>query len=151
VFATLAPAYPYACVTQTAPIRLTQFSPRAGCASKFTPAYLERVLEGYAPTDLDGYSSGIDSHDDAGWVAFGEGLLLQSVDFFTPIVDDPRRFGEIAAANALSDIYAMGGDPLAALNLVTFPCELDPAVLREILAGGAAIPCRTTSPSTAWR
>jgi selenide, water dikinase len=125
-------------VAERTGIRLTRFSPKAGCASKFTPAYLEQVLAGFAPADADGFASGIDSHEDAGYVAFGGGLLLQSVDFFTPIVDDPRRFGEIAAANALSDIYAMGGEPLTALNLVAFPCELDPAVLREILAGGRA-------------
>jgi len=76
--------------------------------------------------------------DDAGWIEFGGGLLLQSVDFFTPIVDDPRRFGEIAAANALSDIYAMGGRPLTAMNLVAFPKELDLEILREILDGGLA-------------
>ena len=119
-------------------IRLTQFSQKAGCASKFDPAYLEQVLAGFAPSDADGFASGIESHDDAGYVAFGGGLLLQSVDFFTPIVDDPWRFGEIAATNALSDIYAMGGEPLTALNVVAFPCELEAEVLREILAGGRA-------------
>ena len=80
--------------------------------------------------------SGIETRDDAGYVPFGGGLLLQSVDFFTPIVDDPYRFGQIAAANALSDIYAMGGVPLTAMNLVAFPCSLDLGILREILAGG---------------
>jgi selenide,water dikinase len=80
--------------------------------------------------------SGMETRDDAGYVPFGDGLLLQSVDFFTPIVDDPYRFGQIAAANALSDIYAMGGVPLTALNLVAFPCSLDLGILREILAGG---------------
>jgi selenide,water dikinase len=80
--------------------------------------------------------SGIETRDDAGYVPFGGGLLLQSVDFFTPIVDDPYRFGQIAAANALSDIYAMGGEPLTAMNLVGFPCSLDLEILREILAGG---------------
>jgi selenium donor protein len=119
-------------------VRLTQFTSKAGCASKFTPAYLEEVLSGFAPADADGFASGMESHDDAGYIAFGGGLLLQSVDFFTPIVDDPYRFGQVAAANALSDIYAMGGEPLTALNLVAFPCELDPEVLREILAGGAS-------------
>jgi selenide,water dikinase len=119
-------------------VRLTQFTQKAGCASKFTPAYLEQVLSGFAPADADGFASGMESHDDAGYIAFGGGLLLQSVDFFTPIVDDPYRFGQVAAANALSDIYAMGGEPLTALNLVAFPCELDPEVLREILAGGAS-------------
>ncbi|BBL78515.1 selenide, water dikinase [Rubrobacter xylanophilus] len=78
----------------------------------------------------------MDTRDDAGYVPFGGGLLLQSVDFFPPIVDDPYRFGQIAAANALSDIYAMGGEPLTAMNLVGFPCSLDLGVLREILAGG---------------
>ena len=78
----------------------------------------------------------MDTKDDAGYVPFGGGLLLQSVDFFTPIVDDPYRFGQIAAANALSDIYAMGGVPLTAMNLVGFPCSLDLGILREILAGG---------------
>ena len=67
---------------------------------------------------------------------FGGGLLLQTADFFTPIVDDPYRFGQIAAANAFSDVYAMGGEPLTAMNLVAFPCSLDLGVLREILAGG---------------
>ena len=80
--------------------------------------------------------SGIETRDDAGYVPFGGGLLLQSVDFFTPIVDDPYRFGQIAAANALSDIYAMGGEPLTAMNLVGFPCSLDLGILREILSGG---------------
>jgi selenide, water dikinase len=80
--------------------------------------------------------SGIGTRDDAGYIPFGGGLLLQSVDFFTPIVDDPYRFGQIAAANSLSDIYAMGGDPLTAMNLVAFPCSLDLGILRDILAGG---------------
>jgi selenide, water dikinase len=78
----------------------------------------------------------METRDDAGYVPFGGGLLLQSVDFFPPIVDDPYRFGQIAAANALSDIYAMGGEPLTAMNLVGFPGSLDLGVLREILAGG---------------
>ena len=78
----------------------------------------------------------METRDDAGYVPFGGGLLLQTADFFTPIVDDPYRFGQIAAANALSDIYAMGGEPLTAMNLVCFPCSLDLAILRDILAGG---------------
>ena len=78
----------------------------------------------------------METRDDAGYVPFGGGLLLQTADFFTPIVDDPFRFGQIAAANALSDVYAMGGEPLTAMNLVCFPCSLDLGILREILAGG---------------
>ena len=80
--------------------------------------------------------SGIETRDDAGFIPFGGGMLLQTADFFTPIVDDPYRFGQIAAANAFSDIYAMGGEPLTAMNLVAFPCSLDLGILREILAGG---------------
>jgi selenide, water dikinase len=78
----------------------------------------------------------METRDDAGFIPFGGGLLLQTADFFTPIVDDPFQFGQIAAANAFSDVYAMGGEPLTAMNLVAFPCSLDLGVLREILAGG---------------
>ncbi len=78
----------------------------------------------------------METRDDAGFIPFGGGLLLQTADFFTPIVDDPYRFGQIAAANAFSDVYAMGGEPLTAMNLVAFPCSLDLGVLREILVGG---------------
>jgi len=78
----------------------------------------------------------METRDDAGFIPFGGGLLLQTADFFTPIVDDPYQFGQIAAANAFSDVYAMGGHPLTAMNLVAFPCSLDLGILREILAGG---------------
>jgi selenide, water dikinase len=78
----------------------------------------------------------METRDDAGFIPFGGGLLLQTTDFFTPIVDDPYRFGQIASANAFSDVYAMGGKPLTAMNLVAFPCSLDLGVLREILSGG---------------
>ena len=84
----------------------------------------------------DSFVSSMETRDDAGYIPFGGGLLLQSVDFFPPIVDDPYRFGQIAAANALSDVYAMGGEPLTAMNLVGFPGTLDLGILREILAGG---------------
>ena len=84
----------------------------------------------------DNFASSMETRDDAGFIPFGGGLLLQSVDFFPPIVDDPYRFGQIAAANALSDIYAMGGEPLTAMNLVGFPAKLDLGILRDILAGG---------------
>jgi selenide, water dikinase len=78
----------------------------------------------------------METRDDAGFIPFGGGLLLQTTDFFTPIVDDPYRFGQIASANAFSDVYAMGGEPLTAMNLVAFPCSLDLGILREILSGG---------------
>ena len=63
--------------------------------------------------------------------------MIQTVDFFTPIVDDPYMFGQIAAANSLSDVWAMGGEPKVALNIVGFPNCLDPSILGEILKGGA--------------
>jgi selenide,water dikinase len=96
------------------------------------------VLDSLTPgsPSADSFVSSMETRDDAGYVPFGGGLLLQSVDFFPPIVDDPYRFGQIAAANALSDVYAMGGEPLTAMNLVGFPGKLDLGILREILAGG---------------
>ncbi|MDQ4128519.1 MAG: selenide, water dikinase SelD [Actinomycetota bacterium] len=93
-------------------------------------------MEGLAPESLNGFVSGMETRDDAGFIPFGGGLLLQTADFFTPVVDNPYRFGQIAAANAFSDVYAMGGEPLTAMNLVGFPCSLDMGILREILAGG---------------
>lgn len=81
---------------------------------------------------------GLETSDDAAVYKVSEELaLIQTVDFFTPVVDDPYLFGQIAAANALSDIYAMGGEPKLALNIVGFPNCLDPSVLEAILAGGA--------------
>ena len=81
---------------------------------------------------------GIETSDDAAIYKVTEDIaLIQTVDFFTPVVDDPYTFGQIAAANSLSDVYAMGGEPRIALNIVGFPNCLDPSVLGEILAGGA--------------
>jgi len=80
---------------------------------------------------------GFNTNDDAGVYLLGEGLaLVQTVDFFTPIVDDPFTFGQIAAANSLSDVYAMGGRPFSALSLVGFPEKGDPAILEQIIRGG---------------
>ena len=81
---------------------------------------------------------GIETSDDAAiYKVTDDVAMIQTVDFFTPIVDDPYTFGQIAAANSLSDVYAMGGEPKVALNIVCFPNCLDPAILGEILAGGA--------------
>ena len=81
---------------------------------------------------------GIETSDDAAIYKVTDDIaLIQTVDFFTPIVDDPYMFGQIAAANSLSDVYAMGGEPKIALNIVGFPNCLDPSVLGEIWAGGA--------------
>ena len=81
---------------------------------------------------------GTESSDDAAVYQISDELaMIQTVDFFTPIVDDPYTFGQIAAANALSDVYAMGGEPKLALNIAAFPNCLDPEILGEILRGGA--------------
>ncbi len=81
---------------------------------------------------------GLDRADDAGVYRISDDLaLIQTVDFFTPIVDDPYWFGQIAAANALSDVYAMGGTPKTAMNLVAFPAKtMDLSILRQIIQGG---------------
>ncbi len=84
---------------------------------------------------------GFDTNDDAGVYRLGAYAVLLTVDFFTPMVDDPYDFGRITAANALSDIYAMGGRPLTALNLLAFPCSMDAEVVASVLRGGADV-CR---------
>jgi selenide, water dikinase len=122
-------------------VSLTSLSHGAGCGCKLPAASIGPLLAGLAapatrdPNVLVGFAGS----DDAGVYRLRDDLaLVQTVDFFTPIVDDPFAFGQIAAANALSDIYAMGAEPLSALNLVAFPLErLGAAVLAEILRGGA--------------
>jgi selenide,water dikinase len=124
-----------------APIRLTDLSHGAGCACKIGPGELREVLAGL-PRSVDAdVLVGAETYDDAGVYRVSDDLaLVQTVDFFTPIVDDPRDFGRIAAANALSDVYAMGARPVTALNLVGFSLErLDGEVLAQILAGGAEV------------
>src|SRR3954469_25249823 len=105
-------------------IALTSLSHGAGCGCKIGAADLRPIVAGLPrPTDPR-LLVGSDTSDDAGVVRVRDDLaLVQTVDFFTPIVDDPYDFGRIAAANALSDVYAMGADPLSALNLVAFPLE----------------------------
>lgn len=99
---------------------------------------LAQVLRELPPITDPNVLVGTNTADDAGvYKITAEMALVQTVDFFTPIVDDPRTFGRIAAANALSDIYAMGARPLTALAIAAFPESLDPRILGEILAGGA--------------
>jgi selenide, water dikinase len=117
--------------------RLTESVKAAGCASKLSPAALDKVL-GKLPRQHDpNVLVGFDHADDAGvYQIASDQALVQTVDFFTPVVDDPYTFGQIAATNALSDIYAMGGKPLTALALVCFPEKADLEILERILAGG---------------
>src|SRR5712671_5909565 len=112
----------------------------AGCAAKLNPATLDAVLRKLPRQTDPNVLVGFDTNDDAGIYRIAEELaLVQTVDFFTPIVDDPYVFGQIAAANALSDVYAMGGRPLTAMNLMGVPTEVvPPKVINAILRGGAA-------------
>jgi selenide,water dikinase len=122
-------------------IALTSLSHGAGCGCKLSAADLLPIVRGLPVAQDPRLLVGSATGDDAAVFALREDLaLVQTVDFFTPIVDDPFDFGRIAAANALSDVYAMGGQPLTALNLVAFPLEkLGPDVLRRILEGGLAV------------
>ncbi|HEX2103247.1 MAG TPA: selenide, water dikinase SelD [Solirubrobacteraceae bacterium] len=122
-------------------VPLTSLSHGAGCGCKLPAAALLPIvagLSGPAPPDL---LVGSATGDDAAVFRLADDLaLVQTIDFFTPIVDDPFDFGRIAAANALSDVYAMGGRPLTAMNVVAFPLDdLGGDVLREVLRGGLAV------------
>ena len=123
--------------------RLTANVKAGGCASKLSPEILDRALRTVPRFPNHNVLVGYDTADDAGVYnlterAGGHPLaIVQTVDFFTPIVDDPYTFGGIAAANALSDIYAMGGNPITALSLVVFPPKGDIEDLEAILKGGA--------------
>src|ERR1700728_3022833 len=121
----------------TKPIRLTETVKAGGCASKLSPAILDQVL-GKLPRQKDpNVLVGFDHADDAGvYLLTPEVALVQTVDFFTPMVDDPYTFGQIAATNALSDVYAMGGQPITSLALVCFPEKADLDILQQILSGG---------------
>ena len=103
-------------------VKLTEFSKSAGCAAKIGPGVLAEVV-GRLPSAVDeNLMVGVETADDAAvYRVSDEVALIQTVDFFPPMVDDPYTFGQIAAANALSDVYAMGGEPRLALNVVAFP------------------------------
>src|SRR5215210_8713542 len=120
-------------------VALTSLSHGAGCGCKLSAAALRPIVASLPRSDDPRVLVAADTADDAGVVQLSDDLaIVQTVDFFTPIVDDPYWFGRIAAANALSDVYAMGGRPVSALNLVAFPLEtLGADVLAEILRGGA--------------
>jgi len=120
-------------------IRLTQFAKRAGCAAKQPPGYLLSLLGSLPPITDPNVLVGSATADDAAVYKISDDLaLVFTTDFFTPIVDSPYDFGAIAAANALSDVYAMGGTPLTALSIVGFPdAALPPEVLATILRGAA--------------
>ena len=119
-------------------IRLTTLSHGSGWACKIGPGDLSEVLGNLKQTNHDSVVLGFEGADDAAAIRLNdERLLVQTVDFFTPVVDDPYEFGQISAANSLSDIYAMGAKPLFALNIVGFPINsLPKSMLTKILQGG---------------
>jgi selenide,water dikinase len=121
--------------------RLTQYAHGGGCACKIPPGELEDLVRDLAGDSAPGLLVGLEAGDDAAVVAVdGDTAVVATADFFTPVVDDPYDFGRIAAANALSDVYAMGGRPLVAVNLVGWPRDVLPAeLLREVLRGGLDI------------
>lgn len=119
-------------------IHLTQLAKHGGCAAKIGPDTLGKVLGKLPKFHDDNLLVGFETSDDAAVYKLSDDTaVIQTLDFFTPVVDDPYTFGQIAAANALSDVYAMGGEPKIALNIVCFPGELDSDHLGEILRGGA--------------
>lgn len=129
---------------ETQSFRLTQYSRGAGCGCKIAPAVLEEILK----TDIDAVENnkllvGNQSKDDAAVYDMGDGTaLIATTDFFMPIVDDAYDFGRIAAANAISDVYAMGGKPLLAIAILGWPVEQLPVtVARQVLEGARAV-CR---------
>jgi selenide, water dikinase len=123
-----------------AEVRLTQLSHGAGCACKLPAGSLREVLAALPRFEAADLLVGHTALDDAAvWRVSDELAVVQTIDFFTPLVDDPYTFGRIAATNAFSDIYAMGGRPAFALNVVAFPKTLPMELLGEILRGGADV------------
>jgi selenide,water dikinase len=125
-----------------APFRLTSLAHGGGCGCKLAPSVLQGLLAGQPrATPYAGLLVGNETGDDAAvWQVDEETAVISTTDFFMPIVDDPRDFGRIAAANAISDVYAMGGRPIMALAVLGMPLGVLPVeIVREILAGGASI------------
>ncbi|MCQ3032629.1 MULTISPECIES: selenide, water dikinase SelD [Pseudomonas] len=126
----------------SAKVRLTQYSHGAGCGCKISPQVLEVILAGSGAQNLDPKLwVGNASRDDAAVYAIDEERgVVSTTDFFMPIVDDPYDFGRIAATNAISDIYAMGGDPIMAIAILGWPVNvLAPEIAREVIRGGRAV------------
>jgi len=121
--------------------RLTQYAKGGGCACKIPPGELEQIVRGLTGPSSPDLLVGLDDGDDAAVVRIDEHTaIVATADFFTPVVDDAYDWGRIAAANALSDVYAMGGRPVVAVNLVGWPRDLLPVeLLGEVLRGGADV------------
>ncbi|WP_311478069.1 selenide, water dikinase SelD [uncultured Gulosibacter sp.] len=129
-------------------LRLTTTASGGGCACKIPPGELENVVSELAGQDYDSVIVGLDDGDDAAAVRIQDGLaVLSTADFFTPVVDNAYDWGRIAATNALSDIYAMGGTPTVAINLVGWPrASLPMELMREVLRGGLDVAKQVSCP-----
>jgi len=127
--------------------RLTGYAHGGGCACKIPPGELEEAVRGLIGQSGENVLVGLDDGDDAAAVLVGDIAVLSTADFFTPVVDDAYDWGRIAAANALSDIYAMGGRPVVAINLVGWPRDLLPLeLMTEVLRGGLAVAAEAGCP-----
>src|SRR5271170_1903094 len=132
-------------------VRLTTTAKAAGCAAKLSPSVLDAVLKRLPRQQNPDVIVGFETSDDAAVYRLSDELaIVQTVDFFTPIVDDPELFGQVAATNALSDVYAMGGQPISALTIVAFPTASPPEVLEQILRGGLAESVRELQVGSRW-
>ena len=124
-------------MTERQAVKLTEQVKAGGCASKLSPAILDQVLSQLPRQTNENVLVGFETADDAGIYKLSDSLaLVQTVDFFTPMVDDPYTYGQIAATNALSDVYAMGGIPISSLAVLCYPEHGDLDVLSAIMAGG---------------
>lgn len=145
-------------------LKLTKLSQCAGCGAKVGAGLLAQLLEGLKVRRDENLLVGFEKSDDASVYRVSPELaLVQTVDFFSPVADDPYLFGQIAAANALSDIYAMGGEPKLALNLLCVPEDMPKETVHAILRGGydkvyeagaiitGGTVLQTRCPNTAWR
>jgi selenide, water dikinase len=131
-------------MTQT---RLTGYAHGGGCACKIPPGELEEAVRGLIGQQSDDVLVGLDDGDDAAAVRVGNLAVLSTADFFTPVVDDAYDWGRIAAANALSDVYAMGGRPVVAINLVGWPRDVLPLeLMTDVLRGGLAVASEAGCP-----
>ncbi|MCV7429489.1 selenide, water dikinase SelD [Mycobacterium montefiorense] len=127
--------------------RLTGYAHGGGCACKIPPGELEEAVRGLVRQTSGNVLVGLDDGDDAAAVLVGDLAVLSTADFFTPVVDDAYDWGRIAAANALSDVYAMGGRPVVAINLVGWPRDVLPLeLMTEVLRGGLAVAAEAGCP-----
>jgi selenide,water dikinase len=125
--------------TETGRVKLTDLASCGGCAAKYSAARLEQLLQGFLPVEEENLLVGLAPADDAAVYRLDdERALIFTLDFFPPVVDDPRDYGAIAATNALNDVFAMGGTPLLALSIAAFPEELPLEMLGEIFAAADA-------------